>query len=212
MQNEAMPKPKSVGPISRKRCTIIGCTKRRYGRTMCAMHWARWRRHGDPKIVLHLHNPTRKERQAEFFNRIGKSKGGFHCWDWLGAKNNNGYGRFGHEYAHRYSYTNFVGIIPARLQIDHLCRNRSCVNPYHLEVVTPLENWRRGTSHSANNARKTHCSKGHAFTPENTYFKGGRSWRTCRICKGISKKQYRTRRRRGNVEIAKQVSGQTCTA
>lgn len=71
--------------------------------------------------------------------------------------------------------------------IDHLCRNRRCVNPTHMEVVTPNENWRRGASPVGINARKTHCKHGHEFTPENTKWRmrphrGTLPTRSCRIC------------------------------
>ncbi|NED52837.1 HNH endonuclease, partial [Micromonospora aurantiaca] len=63
---------------------------------------------------------------------------------------------------------------------DHLCRNRACVNVTHLEIVTNRINILRGETLQAANAAKTHCIRGHEFTPENTYVKnGGRDCRTC---------------------------------
>jgi hypothetical protein len=69
---------------------------------------------------------------------------------------------------HRLTYEALVGPIPGGLQIDHLCRNRGCCNPAHLEPVTPRENSLRGVGPTAENATKTHCDQGHEFTPENT--------------------------------------------
>lgn len=86
------------------------------------------------------------------------------CWGWTGSPNGNGYGHArvdGKTYvAHRYVYQSTVGPIPEGLQLDHLCRNRMCVNPSHLEPVTHRENVLRGQGHAAINARKTHCSCG----------------------------------------------------
>lgn len=110
------------------------------------------------------------------------------CWEWIGAMSGNGYGsiRIDHKArnAHRVSYELVVGLIPEGLTLDHLCRNRACVNPEHLEPVTIGVNTLRGESVSAINARKTHCVNGHEFTLENTYIrrqKGGYG-RMCREC------------------------------
>lgn len=107
------------------------------------------------------------------------------CWQWRGYCHPTGYGRFSRgkkEYwqAHRFSYELLIGPIPEGLTLDHLCRNRGCVNPAHLEAVTIQVNLARGTSPSALNARKTHCKFGHEFTPENTATTPqGRACRTC---------------------------------
>lgn len=105
--------------------------------------------------------------------------------------------------AHRWGYERFIGPVPPELHMDHLCRNPGCVNPAHLEPVTPGENVLRGVSFSALNKRKTHCMHGHEFTEENTlrYSYNGYHKRACRICK---RAEYRARYRDGKVNRRKQ--------
>lgn len=108
------------------------------------------------------------------------------CWLWLGGKK-NGYGQFKlcgkHVFAHRLSYEIHKGFIPNGLIIDHLCRRRDCVNPYHLEAVTAKENTLRGISPPANNAQKTHCQNGHELIRENLLsYEIKRGHRRCRLC------------------------------
>jgi hypothetical protein len=132
------------------------------------------------------------------------------CWNWIGCLNAYGYGQFvpiagDQRPAHRYSYELLVGPIGPGLQIDHLCRNRRCVNPSHLEPVSSAVNNARGLSPSAINGRKTHCTKGHLFDETNTYTYtrgSGSVHRSCRTCRReASKRQvlYQKDRDRGDV-------------
>jgi hypothetical protein len=108
------------------------------------------------------------------------------CWPWIGYRDSNGYGVTKVDgkakRAHRVVYEMRVGPIPDGLHIDHLCRNPSCVNPLHLEPVTPRENTLRGNGLAALNAAKTACKNGHEFDDVNTYHRptGGRACRKCR--------------------------------
>ena len=111
------------------------------------------------------------------------------CWLWRGCLDPAGYGALGgrrrgrttmRHYAHRLAYEHFVGPIPEGLELDHLCRTRSCCNPAHLEPVTHAENMRRGAL-----AQRTHCPSGHEYTPENTSvinYPRGMQQRRCKRC------------------------------
>jgi hypothetical protein len=94
------------------------------------------------------------------------------CWVWIGARDAHGYGAIGRDgktaKAHRFMYELFVGPLRHDQTIDHLCRNRACVNPDHLEQVSLAKNKARGDGPCARNARKACCKRGHAFTEENT--------------------------------------------
>ena len=106
------------------------------------------------------------------------------CWEWGAGKQSRGYGMCWNGekavLAHRFSFEVHKGEIPEGLVIDHLCRNRSCVNPDHLEAVSQRENVRRGNSPRLR-AAQTHCKRGHEYTPENTHSWGGS--RACKSCK-----------------------------
>lgn len=118
-----------------------------------------------------------------FLGKIEVEEG---CWLWVGGKTSAQYGHLRIEgkpyYAHRFSYEWFVGPILRGLDLDHLCRNPSCVNPDHLEPVTHRENLMRSPiAVAAINARKTHCPQGHEYNYENTQV--GPRGRSCRTCK-----------------------------
>jgi len=118
------------------------------------------------------------------------------CWQWRRAKSKTGYGNlwFGRRYttAHRVIYKALVGPIPEGLDLDHLCRNRACCNPDHLEPVTRRENMRRGEP-----ARRTHSPKGHAYAPENTRIirHRGKEMRACKRCHCEQERARRSIRR-----------------
>lgn len=108
------------------------------------------------------------------------------CWEWIGALIPDGYGMIlwngRRQLAHRVALEIRNGVeVPQDMTVDHLCRNRACVNPEHLEIVTMTVNVLRGTGPTAVNARKTHCIHGHPFDDANTKARadGGRRCREC---------------------------------
>lgn len=111
------------------------------------------------------------------------------CWIFMGSLDYAGYGHIclGRctPMAHRVSYEHFREPVPAGLELDHLCRVRCCVNPWHLEAVTHLENIHRGKA-GAKQIARTHCAKGHPYEGTNLIIsiqtRNGRPRRRCRIC------------------------------
>jgi hypothetical protein len=115
------------------------------------------------------------------------------CLLWIGCLSDSGYAllrvKGKNKRVHRLLWEAERGVLPSSLTLDHLCRVRSCINIRHLEPVSARENTLRGICRSAVNSRKTHCHRGHEFTPENTRIEGLRL-RRCRQCR---KEQIRPR-------------------
>ena len=104
------------------------------------------------------------------------------CWQWTAGRS-QGYGRCAVAggrmmLAHQWAYEHLVGPVPGNMTLDHLCRNRACVNPDHLEVVTRGVNALRGTSPLILAHRQRRCPRGHKDWAPN-----GRKGVTCRVCK-----------------------------
>jgi hypothetical protein len=130
---------------------------------------------------------------ARFWSRVDQ-RSSDECWPWLAGKA-KGYGTFsigGRSHpAHTISYQQIIGPVPIGLQLDHLCRNRGCVNPQHLEPVTRKENILRGVSFSAVNGAKTHCPNGHPYDSAHTRVDPRLGYRRCRECQAAGKRRRR---------------------
>lgn len=120
------------------------------------------------------------------------------CWEWTAWRNRKGYGSLSLPkqgggqikcMAHRVLYELLIGPIPEGAQLDHLCRNRGCVRPSHLEPVTCKENLMRGETHAARLAARTHCDNGHEFSAENTIIRKDGA-RRCRECNRVQCREY----------------------
>ena len=130
--------------------------------------------------------------EKRFWGKVGPiTEAG--CWEWKASKDRKGYGRFFNKKcvsATRFSYELYRGHIPVGAVTDHLCRNRSCVNPDHIDIVDNKTNVLRGNGLTAINSRKTHCQNGHLFDEDNTYFIKGTNYRRCRKCVAEKARQF----------------------
>lgn len=177
-------------------CVKDGCDKPARSRGLCDQHYGRLRKHGDSDKILVRRGWTPEQRFEADIDRSGPTS----CWIWRGLIDSHGYGMLYMAYrkyvrVHRYAYERYVKSIPPGHDLDHLCRVTACANPAHLQPVTHAENCLRGIGIHAQNARKTHCKQGHAFTPENTIITRQGS-RSCRNCRNRWAAEARARRRR----------------
>lgn len=125
------------------------------------------------------------EARERFWSKVDKIAGG--CWNWKAGRSSGGYGRFAPShnktvYAHRASLLLADISIPDGMVVDHVCRNRGCVNPEHLRVVTPRVNsLENSEAVTASNAVKTHCDQGHELSEYNLY-PHSKGYRICLTC------------------------------
>lgn len=132
---------------------------------------------------------------------LARTSKGVDCWEWTGTKNSKGYGKFNFkrglspQYAHRLSYVLFIGPFAIELDIDHTCRNTSCVNPQHLETVTKTENNRRSLEARRLGSFNPECPNGHAYTESTTYI-DPRGIRQCRECRKKAAQKCRNKKKK----------------
>jgi hypothetical protein len=171
-------------------CSVPECDNPSRARGWCTKHYTRWMNNGTmaPQMI-------RNDDLSRFWSKVDK-RGDGECWPWTGALTHDGYGRFrtktSHEISSVVAYRLLIGPIPEGMQVDHVfargCTRRDCVNPAHLEAVTVSVNIQRSAP-----GRRTHCPRGHEYTPENTSYTSG-TGRTCVICNRERNRRARARR------------------
>jgi hypothetical protein len=142
-----------------------------------------------------LEKPADIER---FFNKVSLPESEAECWEWVGGVTAGGYGQFrmGEHtcYTHRLAYQLLMRVrLETDQVLDHLCRNRRCCNPLHLEVVDNVTNILRGESPYARKKRQTHCINGHVFDERNTYVHPVTGERKCKACRTETMRRMRQR-------------------
>jgi hypothetical protein len=157
-------------------CEHPGCDKRGHGRGLCSMHYYRLRTFGDPAIER-TKGVTPRPAVDRLSEKLVEDDG---CWLYTGHLDRRGYARVDGGLGHRFTYEFYIGDVPLGLELDHLCRRPSCVNPWHLEPVTHAENVRRGRAGWSLDGR---CKNGHDLTdPDNVYAHHDGVGRKCKTC------------------------------
>lgn len=176
--------------MAKASCSVEGCERLVSCRGWCKLHYDRWAKCGDPGEAA--------PRQAHYpwpenlLRRLRFMPSG--CIEFTGVLDRHGYGRTARDGrtvgAHRAAYELVHGPVAQDLDLDHLCRNRACVNPAHLEPVSRQENLLRGDTIPAAYARRTHCKHGHLYDEANTRV-DERGGRRCRACHAASTRRWR---------------------
>lgn len=168
--------------MAKRTCSIDGCEKPHLARGWCSMHYERWKHHGDPMYTA----PSSPIERLLLRIVITPGPLGTPCWVPTYCRDGGGgyaamnvNGRL--TSCHGVAYEHFVGPVPEGLELDHLCRVRTCCNPAHLEAVTHLENVRRGMAPNVVASRTNTCPRGHSL--EDAYRNGPR--RACRTCRDM---------------------------
>lgn len=159
----------------RDTCSIDDCDRPRWARGWCSKHYGRWRKHGSPQALLRPRPATERFWAKVIGDDYTK------CWTWTAKVDTHGYGHFDGRMAHRFAYEHLIIEVPGDLVLDHLCRNRKCVNPWHLQPVTVRVNWERSIDSACQ--RRTdpqRCRRGHDLTKGAYVYQGQTSCRTCR--------------------------------
>lgn len=167
----------------RSKCSVEECDTDSRTKGFCDKHYRRWKKNGSTELII-------KNQDDRFIEKCEKlTESG--CVIWIGSTDRNGYGHtlFNGkiEYAHRAAYIRDKGEIPEGLEIDHLCKVTSCVNPDHLEAVTHKVNCQRAINH---NTLKTHCLNGHPYSGDNLYYNKKYNKRDCKACARDRNEKY----------------------
>lgn len=158
-------------PFSNRTCSVDGCDRKHCAKGLCRPHWKQARRRPPQSL------------EERFWSKVQKTES---CWLWTAALN-QGYGHFrGADRttiaAHHQAWLLARGPIPDGLHLDHLCRNRACVNPDHLEPVTQRENNLRSMPYRTERHQER-CPEGHLVAGPNLIVTAGRSAHDCAICR-----------------------------